>query len=186
MGLWYPIFNGAIAGPAFLHQPVASELGHSLLPSSNGINYLLWQFSSVDWCQQLTGFLIQKWAKDATTDTTFVCTSTPSDSWQTDHLGQVIRIHKEPRTTLFSPIGVQGCPVDLRNLELERVTQGQPVGGASWVKTDFWPGTRGHEKFDVLWQSIKFACGSSVPLDLSGRGLAEYELPARKDRNDQL
>ena len=51
----------------------------------------------------------------------------------------------------FSPIGVPGCPVDIRNLGVERATFAKFSSGETWLEKDFWPGTRGYTALDRPW-----------------------------------
>lgn len=96
-----------------------------------------------------------KWAKEvAKSEPAFVQTDAILDTWDVSDPGKVVRIHNRPRTRLFSPIGVQDCPVDLRNLSLERVTIGCDVTGRTWQDSDFWPGTRGHFSRDTPWTGM--------------------------------
>ena len=98
-----------------------------------------------------------KWAKEVTSgqekpETVLKCTEEVEyDSWEQDSQGQVVRVHRIPRTQLFSPIGILDCPVDLRSLGVERVTCGRFPNGKSWCNKDFWPGTRGHAKMPQPW-----------------------------------
>ena len=66
------------------------------------------------------------------------------DTWDMNSKGQVVRFHNVPRWTRFSPIGVPGCPVDIRNLGVERATFAKFSSGETWHEQDFWPGTRGY------------------------------------------
>ena len=94
-----------------------------------------------------------KWMKEATTS---IETSSPEDAhfnfgvedtWEKNDKGQVVR----PRRTRFSPIGVPGCPVDIRNLGVERTTFAKFSSGETWCEKDFWPGTRGYTALDRPW-----------------------------------
>lgn len=78
-----------------------------------------------------------KWAKEVTASPVWLSSSDCQDFWETDSKGQVIRVHRTPRNKLFSPIGVQDCPVDLRLLNLERVTEGRTTTGEGSVKRIF-------------------------------------------------
>ena len=78
-----------------------------------------------------------KWAKEVTASPVLLSSSDCQDFWETDSKGQVIRVHRTPRNKLFSPIGVQDCPVDLRLLNLERVTEGRTTTGEGSVKRIF-------------------------------------------------
>jgi hypothetical protein len=95
-----------------------------------------------------------KWAKEATSDpgpSVANHTSVLEDSWELNKHGQVVRIHHVPRWKRFSPIGVPGCPVDIRNLVVERTTFARFESGETWNEKDFWPGTRGHASLPALW-----------------------------------
>ena len=93
-----------------------------------------------------------KWAKEvATSSPVLLSSSDNQDFWETDSKGQVIRVHRTPRCKLFSPIGVQDCPVDLQLLCLERVTEGRTTSGERICEKDFWPGTRGHFNLGCMW-----------------------------------
>ena len=98
-----------------------------------------------------------KWMKEATTS---IETSSPEDAhfnfgvedtWEKNDKGQVVR----PRRTRFSPIGVPGCPVDIRNLGVERATFAKFSSGETWSEKDFWPGTRGYTALDQPWTGKK-------------------------------
>jgi hypothetical protein len=98
-----------------------------------------------------------KWMKEATTSSE---TSSVEDihfnfgledTWEKNDKGQVVRIHNMPRRTRFSPIGVPGCPVDIRNLGVERATFAKFSSGETWFEKDFWPGTRGYTALDRPW-----------------------------------
>ena len=89
-----------------------------------------------------------KWAKEVTQSadssaTAQVTTSEICDTWEYPSDKQVIRVHRVPRNRLFSPIGVQGCPVDIRSLGLDRVTEMINSKGTRSRDQDFWPGSRG-------------------------------------------
>jgi hypothetical protein len=69
------------------------------------------------------------------------------DFWKVGPGDQVRRIHVQPRTRRFVPIGVTGCPCDLRDLSAcreTRVTNGR-------IEKDFWPGTRGAAPMNTSW-----------------------------------
>ena len=69
------------------------------------------------------------------------------DFWKVGPGDQVRRIHVQPRTRRFVPIGVAGCPCDLKDLlacRETRVTNGR-------VEKDFWPGTRGAAPMNTPW-----------------------------------
>ena len=78
-------------------------------------------------------------------------TSVLEDSWELNKHGQVVRTHHVPRWKRFSPIGVPGCPVDIRNLGVERTTFARFESGETWNEKGFWPGTRGHASLPALW-----------------------------------
>ena len=44
------------------------------------------------------------------------------DSWKTRPDGVVVRYHVNPRTSLFTPVTIQDCPVDARKLQFDRTT----------------------------------------------------------------
>ena len=93
-----------------------------------------------------------KWIRDATSsEATSFQLSDVRDSWDISDASLVVRIHQVPRTRLFAPIGVDNCPISLDELSLERTTFGKSLGGASWSKTDFWPGTGAHAVQPVAW-----------------------------------
>ena len=93
-----------------------------------------------------------KWIKEATTSAEPIHFSkNVEDTWERNHKGQVVRIHHVPRRARFSPIGVPGCPVDIRNLGVERITCAEFSSGETWMEKDFWPGTRGHSVLDQPW-----------------------------------
>ena len=95
-----------------------------------------------------------KWAKEATSDSGPSAanhTTCLEDSWELKKQGQVVRIHHVPRWKRFSPIGVPGCPVDIRNLGVERTTFARFESGETWNEKGFWPGTRGHASLPALW-----------------------------------
>ena len=95
-----------------------------------------------------------KWAKEVMSETSEVPTNSVvplEDSWEVNSQGQVIRIHCVPRRRLFSPIGVVGCPVDIRELGVQRVTIGNASNGEQWNEKDFWPGSRGHAVTPFSW-----------------------------------
>ena len=95
----------------------------------------------------------QRWLREATSETNEVSCmlSDVNDFWDTSTPNLVVRIHQVPRTRLFAPIGVSNCPVPLDELSLERVTHGKSVGGTSWHKADFWPGTGAHAPQQTAW-----------------------------------
>ena len=95
-----------------------------------------------------------KWAKEVTSDDQVVAANSATeiaDTWEVNDHGQVIRHHNVPRRRLFSPIGVPGCPVDIRALEVSRVTHGVFSTGERWSDKDFWPGSRGHAVMPDSW-----------------------------------
>ncbi|CAL1150724.1 unnamed protein product [Cladocopium goreaui] len=95
-----------------------------------------------------------KWAKEVTSEINEVPTNSVvplEDAWEVNSQGQVIRIHHVPRRRLFSPIGVAGCPVDIRELGVQRVTIGNASNGEQWNEKDFWPGSRGHAVTPFSW-----------------------------------
>ena len=98
-----------------------------------------------------------KWMKEATTSIETSSTEDihfnfgVEDTWEKNDKGQVVRIHNMPRRTRFSPIGVPGCPVDIRNLGVERATFAKFSSGETWCEKDFWPGTRGYTALDRPW-----------------------------------
>ena len=95
-----------------------------------------------------------KWAKEVTSDGQVVAANSATeiaDTWEVNDHGQVIRHHNVPRRRLFSPIGVPGCPVDIRALEVSRVTHGVFSTGERWSDKDFWPGSRGHAVMPDSW-----------------------------------
>ena len=58
------------------------------------------------------------------------------DFWKQGPNGEIIRVHVKPRYQRFSPVGVEGCPVDLRKLETYRDTYQQGCTG----ERDYWVG----------------------------------------------
>ena len=78
-----------------------------------------------------------KWAKEISSSPVLLSSSDNQDFWETDSKGQVTRVHRTPRSKLFSPIGVQGCPVDLRLLHVERVTESRATTGERICEKDF-------------------------------------------------
>lgn len=95
-----------------------------------------------------------KWAKEVTSNTTAASTNAAivlEDSWEVTPQGQVIRHHHVPRSRMFSPIGVVGCPVDIRELGIHRVTIGRSSNGEQWHERDFWPGSRGYAVTPQSW-----------------------------------
>lgn len=57
------------------------------------------------------------------------------------------RIHVIPRTSRFVPIGVTGCPVNIKDLRAIRETR---VKG--WKnERDFWTGSRGEAPLAFFW-----------------------------------
>lgn len=98
-----------------------------------------------------------KWAKEATSQSESRSSSeinhaaSLEDSWELGPKGQVVRIHNVPRWKRFSPIGVPGCPVDIRNFGVERMTVANFESGDQWTEKDFWPGTRGYAPLHAPW-----------------------------------
>ena len=98
-----------------------------------------------------------KWAKKVSASSPFLLSSSSNQYFsETDSKGQVIRVHRTLRSKLFSPIGVQDCPVDLQLLCLERVTEGRTTSGERICEKDFWPGTRGHYNLGCMWTGRTF------------------------------
>ena len=69
------------------------------------------------------------------------------DFWKRGKPGEIIRVHRRPRLLRFTPIGDPTCPVDLRELSVERMTKRDRLG----VETDFWVGTRAMDPYPQLW-----------------------------------
>ena len=69
------------------------------------------------------------------------------DFWTRGSHGELIRVHQKPRRTKFTPIGVPNCPVELRDLDVRRVTQ----VGRNRIETDFWVGTRAYQDLGQSW-----------------------------------
>eukprot|EP00435_Cladocopium_sp_Y103_P042096 s835_g11.t1 len=71
----------------------------------------------------------------------------PRDFWQIGPGDTVKRIHVVPRTHRFVPIGVPGCPVNIKELRAIRETR---VSG--WkTERDFWTGSRGAAPLEFSW-----------------------------------
>ena len=69
------------------------------------------------------------------------------DFWKTGPHGAIHRVHVKPRYQRFVPIGVTGCPVEIKCLSASRETR---VNGWGTEK-DFWTGSRGAASFPFLW-----------------------------------
>ena len=114
-----------------------------------------------------------KWAKEVTTDSVANTATDIKDTWEVDGHGQVIRIHHVPRRKMFSPIGVPDCPVDIRELGVQRITVAVSSSGKSWNERDFWPGTRGHAATSESWTGkTVFQCKGSVKLPQFSQGVS--------------
>ena len=95
----------------------------------------------------------QKWIRDATSGAQDVACMLADlhDFWETSTDGLVVRVHQVPRTRLFAPIGLSDCPVPLDELCLERTTYGKSLGGGTWHKADFWPGSGAAASQGTAW-----------------------------------
>eukprot|EP00435_Cladocopium_sp_Y103_P009579 s5005_g2.t1 len=71
----------------------------------------------------------------------------PQDFWRLGPGNQVQRIHVVPRSHRFVPIGVTGCPIDIKCLSACRETL---VNGGKRER-DFWTGTRGAARLPFHW-----------------------------------
>ena len=69
------------------------------------------------------------------------------DFWKTGPHDAIHRVHVKPRYQRFVPIGVTGCPVEIKCLSASRETR---VSGWGTEK-DFWTGSRGAASFPFLW-----------------------------------
>ena len=74
------------------------------------------------------------------------------DFWRRGPKGEVIRVHVVPRYQLYTPVGSEDCPVDLRKLEMYRDTLLKGGG----VERDYWTGTTAHKRKPFPW------CGETV------------------------
>ena len=69
------------------------------------------------------------------------------DFWKKGPNGEIIRAHVKLRYQLFSPVGVENCPVDLRRLEVYRDTYQQGCAG----ERSYWVGTCAHRRTIFPW-----------------------------------
>ena len=69
------------------------------------------------------------------------------DFWKRGPMGEITRVHRRPRLMRFTPIGDPSCPVDLRELSVERTTKRYGHG----TERDFWVGTRAMESYPQEW-----------------------------------
>jgi hypothetical protein len=69
------------------------------------------------------------------------------DFWKIGPHDAIHRVHVKPRYQRFVPIGVTGCPVEIKCLSASRETR---VSGWGTEK-DFWTGSRGAASFPFLW-----------------------------------
>ena len=65
-------------------------------------------------------------------------------TWRDSH--ELVRVHQKPRVVKFTPIGITDCPVDLRKLSAQRVTN-----FGNRTETDFWVGTRAFQRQERPW-----------------------------------
>ena len=91
--------------------------------------------------------ILEGTAKDESNLAVSFSVTEPQDFWRSGPGNQVRRIHVQPRINRFVPIGVTGCPVDIRGLSASRETR--VMDGRSF--RDFWTGTRGAAPLDTVW-----------------------------------
>ena len=70
------------------------------------------------------------------------------DFWRRGKHGEVIRVHNVPRYQMFTPVGVEGCPVDLRGLEVFRDT----ILQGKTAERSYWVGTCAHKRLPFPWR----------------------------------
>ena len=75
------------------------------------------------------------------------------DWWEfREATGVLIRHHVTPRTTLFRPTSVNGCPVPPFKLDYTRVTEVKYVGGGVDTETSDWHGPQsGSRALERAW-----------------------------------
>jgi hypothetical protein len=94
--------------------------------------------------------------------------SEPQDFWQVGSGGTIIRVHVVPRINRFVPIGVTGCPVNIKDLRAIRETR---VKG--WKsERDYWTGSRGAAPFDFVWTGETVFHRKFESVKASGEGIS--------------
>ena len=94
--------------------------------------------------------------------------SEPQDFWQVGSGGTIIRVHVVPRINRFVPIGVVGCPVNIKDLRAIRETR---VKG--WKsERDYWTGSRGAAPFDFVWTGETVFHRKFESMKASGEGVS--------------
>ena len=69
------------------------------------------------------------------------------DFWTWGSKSELIRVHRRPRNVKFTPIGLADCPVDVRCLSAQRVTN----FGDNRLDKDFWVGTNAYQRQEQFW-----------------------------------
>ena len=73
------------------------------------------------------------------------------DSWKPRPDGVVVRYHVNPRTSLFTPVTIQDCPVDARTLQFDRTTFLTFKDGTTQTLKDNWMSNEGHRALAKAW-----------------------------------
>ena len=101
------------------------------------------------------------------------------DYWETKQTS-VVRIHRHPRRTLFTPTGMSSCPLPIPNLGSKRTTTMQFQKGNTMVKKDDWRATpTPHLAFSALWTGqTEFANSDTILLPQPWHGAAAFIVAA--------
>ena len=88
-----------------------------------------------------------------------------NDFWRVDQeKGYLERVHRCPRRERFTPIGVSECPVDFKNIGVQRTTFANLSSGKRCVASDIWVGEQAYTREPEYWTGItRFELESETP-----------------------
>lgn len=101
------------------------------------------------------------------------------DFWEVKQ-NSVVRVHRQPRRTLFTPQGMSSCPLPIPNLGSKRTTTMNFQKGNPMVKKDDWRTTpTPHLAFPALWTGqTEFANSDTILLPQPWHAVATFVVAA--------